>query len=367
MRKFRALIVDDNTENSHILRVLLQKHGYEVEEACHGASALAIARDRLPDIVISDILMPVMDGFVFCHEWKTNKRFKNVPFVFYSATYTDERDQAFALSLGADRFIVKPEKTDLFLEIVAEMVRAVEDESGARAEEDGNTFVPEADGPSALTFFQRYSETLLRKLDAKLDRLNEVSDQQRKGQAIQKRIVTELHQEHDFTRTVLNILPGIFGCCDETLRLFRWNRNLERVTGYCSEEIARMKVLDFLVDADQDRLAAKIHGSFHKEAFDTEMELVMKDGTRVPYYITGVGAEIDGMRCLIYIGIDMSASRQAHLQVQTQMEELRRWNKALLNREARNLELKREVNDLLAKIGQPARYPSVFSEVVDLS
>jgi CheY-like chemotaxis protein len=63
-------------------------------------------RASLPDVIISDILMPVMDGFSLCHEWKKDDSLKTIPFVFYTATYTDPKDEELALSLGAR--IIKP-------------------------------------------------------------------------------------------------------------------------------------------------------------------------------------------------------------------------------------------------------------------
>ena len=58
----RVLIVDDGRENLYLLRMLLEAHGYVVDEARHGGEALERARDTPPQLVVSDLLMPVMDG-----------------------------------------------------------------------------------------------------------------------------------------------------------------------------------------------------------------------------------------------------------------------------------------------------------------
>jgi hypothetical protein len=94
------LIVDDKEENLYLLQSLLTGQGYEVVSAIHGADALEKARLNPPDLIIADILMPVMDGFTLCRQWKNDKLLKLIPFVFYTATYTDERDRSFALNLG---------------------------------------------------------------------------------------------------------------------------------------------------------------------------------------------------------------------------------------------------------------------------
>ena len=77
-----------------------------------------MARQNPPDLIVSDILMPVMDGFSLCREWKKDERLKGIPFIFYTATYTDDRDRDFALSLGAERFLLKPMDPEDLLEAV---------------------------------------------------------------------------------------------------------------------------------------------------------------------------------------------------------------------------------------------------------
>ena len=118
----RVLIVDDEQKNLILLRDFLTGLGHEVMAAENGKIALKMARANPPETIISDILMPVMDGFKLCHEWKKDSKLKNVPFIFYTATYTFEDDKKFALSLGADRFIVKPAPMKELIKIVDEVI-----------------------------------------------------------------------------------------------------------------------------------------------------------------------------------------------------------------------------------------------------
>jgi len=82
-----------------MLNALLQGHTFEVEMALNGKEALGKARTSPPDLIVTDILMPVMDGYSLCREWKKDSELKKIPFIFYTATYTDPKDEEFALSL----------------------------------------------------------------------------------------------------------------------------------------------------------------------------------------------------------------------------------------------------------------------------
>jgi CheY-like chemotaxis protein len=122
----KVLLVDDQEQSLYLLKTMLGGNGYQVLEATNGAEALAQARANPPDVVISDILMPVMDGFSLCQEWKKDVGLRNIPFVFYTATYTDPKDQELALSLGAARFLVKPVETEEFVSMLRQLLAEVE-------------------------------------------------------------------------------------------------------------------------------------------------------------------------------------------------------------------------------------------------
>ena len=112
----KMLIVEDNEENRNLLAKQLRAYDHEVTVVANGVEALEQALAQPPDIIISDIMMPKMDGFKLCYECKCNERLKDIPFVFYTATYTSIEDEKFALKLGARAYIRKPTEFEAFIQ-----------------------------------------------------------------------------------------------------------------------------------------------------------------------------------------------------------------------------------------------------------
>jgi len=114
----RVIAVDDLKENRYLLQKILEGYNYTVETAKDGVEALEMARKKLPDMIITDALMPKMDGFQLCREIKKDERLKGIPVLFYTATYTDKESEKLALDIGAVEYIVKPIEPDEFIKIV---------------------------------------------------------------------------------------------------------------------------------------------------------------------------------------------------------------------------------------------------------
>ena len=159
------LVVDDLSENLELLSRILQREGYKVLSAVNGEDALAqLTTSNHIDLIISDILMPIMDGYEFCRQVQQNDRFCSIPFIFYTATYTDEKDKEFGLKLGANRFLIKPQKTQDLLNIIKE-------ELAKPFKVEKNNITPDAKSPlieSEQQYLRQYSSRLVHKLEDKL-------------------------------------------------------------------------------------------------------------------------------------------------------------------------------------------------------
>jgi CheY-like chemotaxis protein len=156
----KILSVDDKSENLYMLEALLRGYGHQVDSASDGRRALQLAGSNHYDLIISDILMPKMDGFQLCRELKKDPRLREIPFIFYTATYTDPRDAAFALSLGADRFLIKPLEPEEFVKTIQEVVEQ-KAKGAPRAE-------IETSSEDEAIYLKEYNARLITKLEKKM-------------------------------------------------------------------------------------------------------------------------------------------------------------------------------------------------------
>jgi len=154
----KILIVDDQPDNIYLLESLLRGNGYETVTALNGEEALNILRVEKADFVISDILMPVMDGFQLCRKMKTDTELGAIPFIIYTATYTGPQDEAFAMKIGADRFLVKPCEPEVILQAVVEVLEKLNIPGRSQ----------ERDALEEEEVLRLYSERLVRKLEQKM-------------------------------------------------------------------------------------------------------------------------------------------------------------------------------------------------------
>jgi PAS domain S-box-containing protein len=299
------LLVDDNKQSRYMLEVLLKAQGYEVALADQGAEALALAEKHPPDLIITDILMPVMDGFSLCRKWKADDRLKHIPFIFYTATYTDPQDERFALSLGAERFIVKPQQPEVLTQVVRDLLQDFQKGS----------LVTAAEKPlgEEMEFFRRHNEVLFSKLEQKMSELENANRRLEHIVDERRRAEEALQKEKAFTDLIIDSLPGVFYICDEQGRLVRWNNNEKEVTGYSIDELMQMNVLQ-LFQGDRDLVANKIREVFETGRAYVEASVVTKGGTSIPFLLTGLRMVTDGKKFIVGVGIDISERK--HLEEQ---------------------------------------------------
>ena len=120
--KPEVLIIDDNIDIRTYLRSVLSEK-YNVSEAADGKVGLELARKIVPDIVLSDIMMPVMDGLAFCQQLKTDKAISHIPVILLTARSLDEQ-RAEGYEHGADAYLSKPFSLRLLLSRIDNLIES---------------------------------------------------------------------------------------------------------------------------------------------------------------------------------------------------------------------------------------------------
>ena len=254
-----VLIVEDHEENRHLLKLLLEINGYRVSAEGNGLDALATARRDPPDVVVSDVLMPKMDGFALCRAWMQDSALRPIPFVFYSATYVRPDDEQFALALGAVRYLIKPLEADAFL---AELRAVLQQWSGRVAP------VP-ASPLGAAAIHALHESALERKLDDKMEQLEVANRKLRASEEKYRRIydnLQDVYVEISLDGTILEIGPQV-----ATLSQGQYKR--EDLIGTPAESLyADVRDRDAMMEAiKQDGRAIDVDATFRN-----------RDGSLVP-------------------------------------------------------------------------------------
>jgi len=290
--KTKVLIVDDNSDNLYLLKTLLKGQGWEVFEASNGKIALEIARKQVPDLIVSDILMPVMDGYALCRECKSDEKLKKIPFVFYTATYTEPKDEKFALDLGADRFIVKPGEPESLLEILTDLL------------EEKKTISPDEAKPlgEEMEFFRRHNEILFSKLEKKMLDLETLNQ--------------KLRTMEEQTRLSFENVSDVVFTLDMDLKIFSMSPSVEKVLGYKAQDFIGRNVSDLksiLTGQSLDQAINHISRILKGETTPPSIyEFIAKDQTIRVGEVSGSPIIRDGnISGIVAVARDITESRKA--------------------------------------------------------
>ena len=152
INKFKILIVDDEPDIIEILRFNLENQGYKVFSAENGKEALKLADQHLPNLIILDLMMPIMDGIEACERLRMDKKFNNTLIMFLSARGEDY-SQVAAFESGADDYVTKPIKPRILNSKVKALLRRFRNDFGQilsyqNIHIDSEKYTVEVDGKS---------------------------------------------------------------------------------------------------------------------------------------------------------------------------------------------------------------------------
>lgn len=161
----KILIVDDNADSRALLVSLLKYANHQLLEAYDGSQALDLAKKEHPDLIITDIVMPTMDGYEFVYHLRNIPLLKNTKVIFYSAHYTDDEAIKLAKIFGVTHFLIKPIEPRDVLETI-------------------NTFLNQPDEVFEIQLIEelnrKHQQYLTKKMYQKIEELNLALDQNTK-------------------------------------------------------------------------------------------------------------------------------------------------------------------------------------------
>lgn len=157
MQSGYILVVEDVPDILRLLEETLKFKGYQAVTAFNGQDALDIIQKQRPALIITDIMMPKLDGFGLVHRLRINPETREIPVIFLTATYVALEDKAFALNIGATRFIEKPVNFEKFLGTIQELLS------------EGAPVNPPR--MSEAEFYEGYRQRLEKKLNQKITQI----------------------------------------------------------------------------------------------------------------------------------------------------------------------------------------------------
>ncbi|MBI5205821.1 MAG: PAS domain S-box protein [Nitrospirae bacterium] len=260
----KILIVDDDPDTRHILKLIIEMQGHEVIEASDGLQGLEKTKANMPDLIISDILMPGMDGFQFLREANSDKNLGAIPFVFYSSTYTGEEEIGLAFSSGADGFIVKPKSPEKFWEELNNILSKREEEKSKKTK-------PIKDEE----YLKRYSHMVSVKLEEKVKELEKTLEERKKAEDNIKQIVSQ-------QQAILNNIPDMAWLKDKESKFIAVNEPFGNACGIRPGDLVGKTDLDIWPKELAERYRADDREVMKSEKRkQVEEPLIDKDGKEI--------------------------------------------------------------------------------------
>ncbi|MFO7832196.1 MAG: response regulator [Desulfuromonadaceae bacterium] len=263
------LIVEDDPDSRLMMQSLLESAQHEVTSVPNGQRALISMRKQQPDLIISDIMMPEMDGFELCYTVKHDNQLRHIPFIFCTATYVDSADERLALQLGAERFMLKPIEPQDFLNVVTEFTPQNRSSRSSSRKVVQST-LKHAD------FLHQHHPRINHKLDKKI-------------------------RELEMLRRLIDISNDAFFVIREDDGSFEYvnGRACERL-GYTRDELMNLSVLDIVVDfPTMEEWYRHVETMRLSPAAVFESAHIRKDGSYLPVEVSVMHDQSGGKTPLI--------------------------------------------------------------------
>lgn len=262
----KILIVDDTFECRDVLCDVFEGHGQEVIEAQDGQEGYEKALLYTPDLIITDILMPRVDGFTLIRNIKNDPRLAAIPCVVYSAIYTGSKDKELALAAGAEAFIAKP-KTP---EEICEEIQIILDRITIIGQKPDKRLIVEEN-----MFLKKHRDIVASKLEEKVKELEQ--DIVRRKQVEEK--LTESEKSLANAQRIAHLGNWEWDIVNNRLR---WSDEIYRIFGFIPQsfDATYESFLNFVHPADREFVKDSVNKAlYEKQPYSIDHRIVLPDGT----------------------------------------------------------------------------------------
>lgn len=291
------LLVDDDGAYRKSLKHRLQARGHVVIEAADGMEALERLSQEAVHALVSDTLMPRMDGYQLCDEVRKSKRFARLPVVLYSAVFTTGEDEANAMKVGVDYFFRKPVPEDALLEALDDLQAREEKRRGSAAQVQGQAEP-----------LKEYSHRLVERLE-------------RSAAELQFR-TREFERSELRFQTLANTTAAAILIYSEE-RILYVNPAAETLTGYEAEQLLSKNLLDLVHPSDRavvrERGLAK---GVRSAPSRFEFKILTKPGGTRSLDFTASVMDHEGEGIIIGTAYDVTEGKQAEQELRFAKERL---------------------------------------------
>lgn len=247
----QILVVDDTAHVRKLFIKILQPQGYEVIGFPAALPALEYLKNHPVDLIISDLMMPEMDGYLFCRKVKAVPELADIPFVFVTAAFTDEIDKVLAVRVGAEGYITKPVEPASFISYVNSIIGKSAVTTEIKTSDDAN-------------IEEMYTEVLARKLDKKVFELE------------QERVALRESEYH--LRTITNAIPELVSELDENGVYCYVNKEYEKWFNLPLKKIIGMTEEELLGESAYSVIEKYIQQALSGKTVTYEEEVLFKNG-----------------------------------------------------------------------------------------
>jgi len=307
----KILLIDDNESSLYFLQALLNGNGYETVTARNGREALDLLRKEPCQLVITDVLMPVMDGFTLCREIRADAGLQHIPYIVYTATYTGPQDEQLALDLGADLFVIKPQEPEVLLSLVKEYTQTEKAVHKMNKEQE----------KSEEEVLKLYNERLVRKLEQKMFQAE-----------------SEV-KAHLITLNALNRSEALLKATQSITKIGGWELNLDNDELYWTDETYHIHDLDpeeadksgthlmeVFLGCLQEKDRTMIYSAYQRcrdtgEPFEYCLQFTSLQGRRLYIQAAGQAARQEGRIVKVYGYIQDVTERVNNEKLQNELRE----------------------------------------------